>query len=397
MNVYSLAAVLTRIQVLYIMTDKYIENNPIRVLQVVDKCAMRGAPIHGVSRLLLTWWPAFIDSEVVLSLCILRGETGCDDFTKAGIYVEDLNRSKMDPRTIFDLMKIIKRDKIQILHCHGYGATTFGRVAGLLSRTPVIVHEHMVDESIPWYQKLVDKVLSPFTAKGVAISIAVKTFMTGPRAISEKRMKVIYNCVPDEYFSHYSNEQKAAIAKKYGIPKEKNIVGIIGRLDPVKGHADFLIAAAEVLKVIPDTCFVIVGEGELREQLERLAGDLGIAGDVMFLGHSDKVVEIISLFDLLVASSYSEGFSLAIAEAMAQGKAVVATAVGGIPEVVEHGKNGILVPAKSPYELAGAITMVLKDDELRERLGCNGLQQCRKRFMVSGTAKLLQALYVELL
>ena len=379
------------------MTDKQTEDNPIRVLQVLDKCAMRGSPIHGVSRLLLTWWPAFNETNVELTLCVLRGETGCSDFSKAGVYVEDLNRSKMDPRTVFDLMKIIKRDAIQILHCHGYGAATFGRVAGLLSRTPVIVHEHMVDESIPLYQKLVDKMLSPFTAKGVAISNAVKIFMTGPRAISEKRMQVIYNCVPSEFFNHYSNEQKDAIAKNHGIPKEKNIVGIVGRLDPVKGHTDFLIAAAEVIKVLPETCFVIVGEGELREQLELLAGDLGIAGDVMFLGHCNKVLEIISLFDLLVACSHSEGFSLATAEAMAQGKAVVATAVGGIPEVVEHGKNGLLVPAKAPRELAEAITTVLKDGELRERFGEAGEQLCRERYMVSGTVKLLKALYVDLL
>lgn len=379
------------------MTDKHTEGNRIRVLQVLDKCAMRGAPIHGVSRLLLTWWPAFNETDVDLTLCVLRGETGCSDFSKAGVYVEDLNRSKMDPRTVFDLMKIIKRDKIQILHCHGYGAATFGRVAGLLSRTPVIVHEHMVDESIPLYQKLADKILSPFTAKGVAISNAVKDFMTGPRAISEKRMQVIYNCVPNDYFSHFSNEQKAVLAKNYGIPREKNIVGIVGRLDPVKGHADFLIAAAEVIKLIPDTCFVIVGEGELREELERLAGNLGITEDVLFLGHCHKVVEIISLFDLLVACSHSEGFSLAIAEAMAQGKAVVATAVGGIPEVVEHGKNGLLVPLKSPDKLAEAIITVLKDDELREQLGENGLQLCRERFMVSASVKLLGTLYADLL
>ena len=379
------------------MSYKNAEDNRIRVLQVLDKCAMRGAPIHGVSRLLLTWWPAFNETGVDLTLCVLRGETGCDDFSKTGVFVEALNRSKMDPRTIFDLMKIVKRDEIQILHCHGYGASTFGRIAGLLSRTPVIVHEHMVEESIPFYQKFVDKLLSPFTAKGIAISNAVKTFMTGPRSISEKHIQVIYNCVPNECFNHYSNKQKDAITKKYGIPKEKNIVGIVGRLDPVKGHADFLMAVTDVIKVIPETCFVIAGEGEIREQLEQQASELGISGDVLFLGHCDNVLEIISLFDLLVICSHSEGFSLAMAEAMAQGKAVVATAVGGIPEIIENGKNGLLVPAKAPSELAKAITTILKDDELRERLGSVGFQECRKRFMVSGTVKSLRALYVDLL
>ncbi len=381
----------------YIMTKKDVKDNAVCVLQVMDKCAIRGSPIHGVSRLLLTWWPAFTETNIDLTLCVLRGETGCDDFTKSGIHVEDLNRSKMDPRTIFDLIKIIKRDRIQVLHCHGYGASTFGRLAGMFSGTPVIIHEHMVDEKIPSYQKLADKLLSRFTAKGIAVSNAVKVFMTDSRAISKKRMQVIYNSVPSEHFNHYSQSQKDAVAKHYGIPKNKNIVGIVGRLDAEKGHADFLIAAVQVKKVLPETCFVIVGEGDLREQLEQQTAELGIAGDVLFLGHCEHVLEIVSLFDLLVACSHSEGFSLAIAEAMAQGKAVVATAVGGIPEVVEEGKSALLVPTKSPLQLAKAIITVLKDSELRSQMGKIGLQRCKQKFMISNTVNALTALYVDLL
>ena len=126
----------------------------IRVLQVLDKCAIRGSPIHGVSRLLLTWWPAFRDTQIELSLCVLRGGYGtCDAFKNIGVVVQDISRSKIDPRTILDLLTIIKRDDIHILHCHGYGATTFGRIAGFLSKTPVIVHEHMIDDNIPLFQK----------------------------------------------------------------------------------------------------------------------------------------------------------------------------------------------------------------------------------------------------
>jgi len=155
-------------------------NNKIRVLQVMDKCAIRGSPIHGVSRLLLTWWPEFQHGDTELSLCVLRGEGGCTVFSKAGIAVEDLNRGKLDPRTVIDLVKIIKRDQIDILHCHGYGATNFGRVAGLLTNTPVIVHEHMVDSQIPVYQKFADLMLSPFTSKGIAISATAKYLLSHP-------------------------------------------------------------------------------------------------------------------------------------------------------------------------------------------------------------------------
>ena len=100
-------------------------DNRIRVLQVMDKCAIRGSPIHGVNRLLLGWVTEFKKTNVDLSLCVLRSEEGCDGFHDRGIHLDALNRSKLDPRTVFDLVKIIKRDKIQILHCHGYGSQRF--------------------------------------------------------------------------------------------------------------------------------------------------------------------------------------------------------------------------------------------------------------------------------
>ena len=379
-----------------IMTEEHTGHDHIRVLQVLDKCAMRGSPIHGVSRLLLAWWPVFKETNVDLTLCVLRGEIGCDDFTKSGVHVEDLNRGKMDPWTVIDLIKIIKRDRIHILHCHGYGATTFGRIAGLLSGTPVIVHEHMVDKKIPLYQKLVDKLLSHSTAKGVAVSNAVKKFMIGPRSMPEQRMQVIYNSVPSEYCMQFKDKQKDAVAKQYGIPKGKAIVGIVGRLDPVKGHADFLLAAKEVLKLEPETCFIIVGDGDLKSELEKFTQQLGIKNDVLFLGHCENVKEIVALFDLLASSSLSEGLPLNILEAMAQSKPVVATSVGGVPEVIVDGENGFLVPVKSPEKLADKIIQLLRDDELRYKFGTNTLKRCQKYFITPVSVGKLTKLYNEL-
>ena len=126
-----------------------------------------------------------------------------------------------------------------------------------------------------------------------------------------------------------------------------------------------------------------------------MAHELGITDNVLFLGHCENVLEIVSLFDLLVACSLSEGLSLAIVEAMAQGKAVVATAVGGIPEVITDGKTGLLVPANSPDKLAHAITVILKDEGLREQLGKAGEQRCRDRFLVTRAVEQLRTLYLE--
>lgn len=369
----------------------------IRVLHILDKCAIRGSPIHGVTRLLLGWMPEFKKTDIVLSVCVLRTEEGCNGFSQLGTSLDVLNRGKLDPRTILDLVNIIKRDKIQILHCHGYGAATFGRVASFITRKPVIIHEHMIDAGIPLHQKIADKILSPLTSKGVAISKAVKTFMVEARSIPERSMQVIYNSIPADYCNRYTDEQKIDNARKYNIPQNKALVGIVGRLDPLKDHATFLLAARKILKAVPETCFIVVGSGELKLELEEYALQLGIQNDVLFLGHCENVMEIISLFDVHTSSSLSEGLGLTIQEAMAQGKPVVATSVGGIPEIISDGENGFLVPAKSADKLADKIIKLLYDDQLRHELGENALKHCQKFFLAPASVDKLIKLYNELL
>ena len=378
--------------------DESIQNNKkIRVLQVTDKCAVRGSPIHGLTRLLLNWVPEFKKTNVDMLLCVLRTDEGCGDFLSLGVPRTVLDRGKLDPRTILDLIRVIKKEKIQILHCHGYGSSTFGRIAGFVTRTPVIIHEHMIDPDIPLYQKVSDKLLFPFTGKGIAVSAAVKDFMTGVRSVPERKVQVVHNCVPSYFFKRYTDEQKKDFVKKYNIPQGKYIVGIVGRLDALKAHCDFLRAAERVLKAVPETVFIIVGEGELRIELEALARQLGIENNVLFLGHCDTVKELVCLFDVFALSSLTEGFAISIIEAMAQSKPVVATAVGGIPEVISDGKNGYLVPVSSPAELAEKIVVLLGNEDLRRRFGEEGFEHSRRYFHSEVAVKKLCELYSELI
>ena len=250
---------------------------------------------------------------------------------------------------------------------------------------------------MPVHQKFADLMLSPFTSKGIAISAAVKDFMSGPRSVPASRIDIVPNSVPADYCRTFSASQKQAIAKKSGIPLDVKLIGIVGRLDPVKGHKDFLQAASIVLKNIPDIRFVIVGDGELREQLQEYVKELNIKDKVIFLGHCNNVIEIVAVFDLLAVTSLSEGFSIAIAEAMALGKPVVATRIGGIPDVVEDGKSGILVPAKDPQKMAEAMERVIRDKDLADSLGQYGLLLCRERFLAPQSADKLRAIYRDLI
>ncbi len=364
----------------------------------MDKCAIRGSPIHGVSRLLLTWWPAFAGTNINMSLAVLRGGHGtCDAFKNIGVNAEDLGRSKVDPGTIFDLVKIIKRDNIHILHCHGYGATTFGRIAAVLAGIPVIVQEHMVDINIPLYQRMVDKILSPLTSRGIAVSNAVNDFMVNYRSINKKKMQVVYNTIPEKYCDEVSAEEKEATRKKHNLPKDKILIGIIGRLDKVKGHKYFFEAAKIVLKERQDVLFVVIGDGDLRDSLESMVVKLGIEGNVKFLGHCNDILPLTSLLDIFVSTSLSEGLPMAHAEAMAQQLAIVATAVGGVPEIIEDNKSGLLVPAKDSEKIASAILRLLQDKILREKLTKGALERCRDKFLVPRTVSELTKIYTALL
>lgn len=367
-------------------------------MQVIDKLAIRGSPIHGVSRLFLSWWPAFkMSSAVNMHLCVFRAsEGGGDTFSDQGIDFVDLNRSKFDLRTVTDLVRLIKKKQIDILHCHGYGATTFGRVAGLLTGTPVIVHEHMIDEHMPLYQKLTDFFLSPFTAKGIAISNAVNRFMQSHRFIAERKMVTVYNGIPTSFVQSYSVEQKESFAKRYGVSFDSPVIGIVGRLDPVKGHVDFIEAAKQLISDGLQAQFLIVGDGDLRETLEAKVAALNLSEHIRFMGHQDNILEIMALFDILICCSHSEGLGLVVAEAMALKIPVIATDVGGLPEIVVDGKTGFVVPKGDVSSIAKSAKKLLDNKELRISMGREGLAVCKQNFLVDTAIKKLIDIYAQI-
>lgn len=368
--------------------------NSVRVLHLVDKLAMRGATIHGMAQLLLNWWPAFEDSEYELQVCVLRGfEGGIPTFAEHGIHVTDLDRHKFDPRTVLDLVKLIRSRRIAVLHCHGYGSCTFGRIAATLAGIPAIVHEHMVDESPPVYQRVSDLCLAPFTAHAIAVSEAVAAFMADHRHVPRSSIDVVYNAIRDMTVDAPSEPDRRSLASEFGIDPAFPVVGIVGRLDPVKGHDLFLDAARLVLESVPETQFLIVGDGQLRNELAARADRLGISAKVFFVGYRPDIPAVMSLLDVYACCSTYEGLGLANLEAMSLAKPVVATAVGGIPELIEHGRSGLLVPAGEPEAMAQAIIEILHSEELRTTLGRGALKRYEEDFRLSAVAKQLKDVY----
>jgi glycosyltransferase involved in cell wall biosynthesis len=308
-----------------------------------------------------------------------------------------LGRGRFDPRTLPDLIRIIRDQRIDVLHCHGYGSTTFGRLAGALTQTPVLVHEHMIDGGIPAYLGVMDRVLAPLATRGVAVSEAVADFMVRRRHLDPGRIEVVRNGAPDEFFCRVSPGEQAETRTRLGLDADGLYVGIVGRLHPIKGHDVFLDAVAGITATHPKARFLVVGDGELSTPLRLQAHELGINDVVDFMGYQPDLLAYLQAFDVLVIASRSEGAPLVVLEGMAGGKAMVATRVGGIPEILTHGEHALLVPSEDPEAMGRAIVRLLDDPDLREGLGRAAEDLCDREYRVRHTVARLETLYREVL
>src|SRR5262249_14817459 len=171
------------------------------------------------------------------------------------------------------------------------------------------------------------------------------------------------------------------------------LVGSAGRLVEQKDYPSQLRALALARKQAPELRMVLAGEGPLRGELERLAGELGVAGVVTFLGHCDHVPLLLRALDVFVLASIFEPYGVALLEALAAGPAVVATCVNEIPEIVADGRTGLLVGPRAPEELAAALVRLAQSPELRQRLGHHAVADARQRFSLDRMVQQYQGLY----
>ncbi|MEB3282415.1 MAG: glycosyltransferase [Lyngbya sp.] len=371
---------------------------PLRVLHIIDKLSVDGSGIHGATKL-LDWLTSYSDKDKFqFSVCSLRSvEPAGEIFEQNGIPIFFLGRHKFDPRTLFDLLKLIRREQPDILHLHGYGAANFGRIASLLTGIPNVVHEHAVLLNQPFYQTIIDGLLSPFTKTAIAVSSSVKDFMIEYRSISENCIEVIHNGVPLKSFQSLQeaeNTNLEDLRRQFDIPEDHTVVGIIGRLHPIKGHQYFLEAASKILKNHTNVTFLVVGEGELRESLEELAKSLGVTHAVKFTGYRQDVPSLLSLIDVVTIASLMEGCPLVLLEAMAAGCAVISTNTNGLKEAIAEGETGYLIPPEDSQALADKIAALLSDPDLCKSMG----EQAKVRvleFDISATVKAIEKCYAQ--
>jgi glycosyltransferase involved in cell wall biosynthesis len=343
----------------------------LNILQVCDHLGWEGSRMHGVKRLFAWMIPRFDPERFNVSLVSLRKKDLSEETLESfGIDITYLHKSRFDPATLPALLKVVDRKQIDVLHLHGYGATTFGRLAGWMRRIPTILHEHANLTDTPWFQKAADRLLVPATDIAIAVSRSTADFVMKARQMPPDKVKVVYLGVPLEEFSRpRSAAEIAAAREELGIGPGEFAAGTVTRLHDSKGNSFLVEAARLVLNDRPFARFYMFGEGPLRQPLEQQARALGLGDRFVFGGFARDVARVVSAFDISVFPSLWEGTPLTVFEALAMGQPIVATDADGLVDVLTHEHDAMIVPRRDAPALAAAIIRTIDEPATRERLG----------------------------
>ena len=366
----------------------------LNVLQVCDHLGWEGSRMHGVKRLFAWMIPRFDANRYNVALVSLRKKDLSEETLESfGVDITYLHKGKFDPSTLTALLKVIDRKKIDILHLHGYGATTFGRMAGAFRRLPTIVHEHANLTTTPWFQKVADAVLEPSTDIAIAVSKSTADFLIHARQLPPDKVKTVYLGVPLDEFSRERSPQEIAEARQeLGVAPGEFAVGTVTRLHDSKGNNYLVDAAALVLKERPKAKFFLVGEGPLLPDLQQQAQALGLGDRFVFHGFAKDVAAVVSAFDLSVFPSLWEGTPLTVFEALAMGKPIVATDADGLLDVLTNDHDAVIVPKRDPRALATAIVRMTDDEALRARLGAEA-RRTGQQYDIAAFVRKMERLY----
>jgi glycosyltransferase involved in cell wall biosynthesis len=366
----------------------------LNVLQVCDHLGWEGSRMHGVKRLFAWMIPRFDRSRFNVSLVSLRKKDVSEETLDAlGIDITYLHKSRFDPATLTALLKVIDRKQIDVLHLHGYGATTFGRLAGKMRGIPTILHEHANLTDTPWFQKIADRMLAGSTDIAIAVSRSTADFVRTARQMPPERVKVVYLGVPLEEFSHArSVEEIVAARRELGAAPDDFIVGTVTRLHESKGNSYLIDAARSVLDRRPHARFYLFGEGPLRNELEAQVRALDLRDRFVFGGFARDVARVVSAFDISVFPSLWEGTPLTVFEALAMGKAIIATDADGLVDVLTDERDAIIVPRRNAAALADAIVRLTDDGAARARLSA-GAAATGRQYDIALFVRKMEQLY----
>ncbi len=307
---------------------------------------------------------------------------------------------------LFQLYRILKKEKIDILHNFGFRPEIYGGIAGKISKCKgmlaTVLHNPTQDIILD-YGFFVGSIMNflrclfSYFCEDVIVAIS-NDAKNGLLKLHfpKNKIRVIYSTIDEKSFQK-KNINRKKILEKFGLKPNEFIVGTLATLKPRKGISTLIDAAKIVIQKIPNVKFLIIGKGPQKNELERKVKFLNLQNNVMFYDFIENVNEAYSIFNLMVLSSLTEGLPAVLLEAMFFGVPIVATKVGGIPEIIEDGVSGILIPPEDPEGLAEAIVKTYENPNFASEMAKNAYIRFEKYFTAEKMARQYEKVYKELL
>jgi len=366
-------------------------NSPVPVAQVTYRLAVGGSEV-------LAWQLARGFKARDRYACRLYATHGsgplAEILPKEGIACRAYRRqSRLDFRLLTDLARQMRADGIRLVHTHHIGQLLYGGIAGRLVGGRIVHTEHEYYTLSRRRTQRLLRALATLADRVTAVAEPVATFLHDRVGIPAGKIITIPNGVQLDRFRSATPAQREA----FGWSQTDPVIGCVARLEPEKGHRVLLEAFREVRARIPTARLLLVGDGAERPHLVRMAESWQFNGAIRFLGTRDDIPDLLATCDVVALPSYNEGMPMALLEAMAAARPVVASAVGGVPELVRPEETGLLVPAGDPVALSQALERMLKDEAGRKRLATNAFEQVARRFSFDSTLHRYEALYDDVL
>ena len=306
-------------------------------------------------------------------------------------------RRYIDFSVVRKLKRFLEIEQIQLVHTHLIHADLYGTLAAKFAGVRTIISSRHNDDRFRHNPLLIwlNWVLARRHTKLIVISDWIGKFLQDVERIPVEKIIRIHYGLHAEPIAKQANAKY--VRREFQIPEDVPVIGTIGRLTAQKGQQYLLQAIKEIRPEFPMLRVVLVGDGELRTELETLARDLGIRENIIFTGYRHDAIKLLSGFDFFVFPSLWEGFGLVLLEAMALKKAIVASRVSAIPESVRAGETGILVPPEEAEPLAEALRTLLYNHELAQKMGTAGYERLQHEFSVTKMVQATTSLYESLL
>jgi glycosyltransferase involved in cell wall biosynthesis len=296
------------------------------------------------------------------------------------------------------LARLIKQEKFEIVHSHMFWSSLFASPIAFACRVPVVVETLHGSEAwrTGWKGKCnLDSFTTRFVSKYFAVSGSDARYLTSKKRVPAEKIVTIHNGIDLSRFSASRNTRQA-IRNSLGFKEEDPVLIMVARFHPGKGHSVILAAMHQLLNLYPNLRLICLGEGDGETEIRSLCNEFGLTTNVRLAGYQPNVAEWLSAADINVLPSFYEGFPLTVLEAMAAGLPSVTSRVGGIPEAIEDGVSGLLVPPGSPEKFADALSYLLSHVEARERMGEAARHRASQSFGIQRQVRNMESTYLEL-